>query len=987
MLTWKIMSCGVLLLAGLWQPAAAQYPGWQHAGPIYLLTTPEGADLPATAAEAGFPVLVRLHRDFFPFQQTQPQGGDLRFSAGGNALAYQIEEWDAANGTASVWVRLPQLKGNARQAITVHWGKADAASESNGAAVFNESNGYASVWHMTEPVRDEVGTITSKDEGTTAIGGVVGQARHFAGKQGITGGDNITGYPSGTGPMTTEAWFRAEGAHGTVLAWGKEQRPGKVMVNFLSPPRLAIQCYFADVEAKRPLAVGEWYHVVHTYQEKDSRVYINGRLEGASTPVLNIPKISSLWIGGWYRNYNFVGAVDEVRISKVVRSADWVKLQYENQQPLQTLVGPVVQAGSELAVSPAALTVAEGKCATVSAKAGGAQKIYWILKRDGRETVVATDRFTYTFDAGRVTGETTATLQFKAIYPNEVRTKEIPITINEGIPDPAFTVQAPAAWDGRTTIEVVPQVTNLAAMQAGGAGDLKLAWTVSNIAVDKEAAPGKLILRLAQNSGNLTVAVTADNGGVPVTKTVTVAVSEPKRDAWLARTPAADEQPVDNQFYSRDDRNEGTLYYNGTLTEAADAVFLKVYADDKPYRDERGKPAADLSYALAVKLKPGLVKYKVEFGTVRGGSETVVRTVTNLVCGDAYLIDGQSNALATDTGEQSPPETSEWIRSYGRPEGKVPNETGNLWCNPVWKARKGEAAELGYWGMELAKRLVASQQVPIFIINGAAGGTRIDQHQRNAADPTDLTTIYGRMLWRVRQAKLTHGIRAILWHQGENNQGAASPTGDYDWKSYQEYFIEMSAAWKRDFPNVQHYYVFQIWPNACSMAGNSGAGDHIREIQRTLPRLYSNLSVMSTLGIKPPGGCHYPLEGWAEFARLIQPLIERDVYGKVVPEAITPPDLKRACFTSAAKDAIALEFDQPVIWIESLASQFYLDGIKDQVASGTVNGMTLTLKLKAASAAGKITYLKETAWDPNNLLYGTTGIAALTFCEVPIQDR
>ena len=37
---------------------------------------------------------------------------------------------------------------------------------------------------------------------------------------------------------------------------------------------------------------------------------------------------------------------------------------------------------------------------------------------------------------------------------------------------------------------------------------------------------------------------------------------------------------------------------------------------------------------------------------------------------------------------------------------------------------------------------------------------------------------------------------------------------------------------------------------------------------------------MSTLGIKPPGGCHYPAAGYAEFARLICPLIERDHYGK-----------------------------------------------------------------------------------------------------------
>ena len=55
--------------------------------------------------------------------------------------------------------------------------------------------------------------------------------------------------------------------------------------------------------------------------------------------------------------------------------------------------------------------------------------------------------------------------------------------------------------------------------------------------------------------------------------------------------------------------------------------------------------------------------------------------------------------------------------------------------------------------------------------------TRIDQHQRSAADPEDRATIYGRLLWRVREARLTHGVRAVLWHQGENDQGADGPTG------------------------------------------------------------------------------------------------------------------------------------------------------------------------------------------------------------------
>src|SRR6185295_9746324 len=311
----------------------------------------------------------------------------------------------------------------------------------------------------------------------------------------------------------------------------------------------------------------------------------------------------------------------------------------------------------------------------------------------------------------------------------------------------------------------------------------------------------------------------------------------------------------------------------------------------------------------------------------------------------------------------------------------------NLWCNPVWKAQKGEKAELGWWGMELAKRLVENQKVPIFIINAAVGGTRIDQHQRNDADPTDLTTLYGRMLWRVQRARLTHGIRAILWHQGENDQGSDGPTGGYGWETYHRYFMDMSAGWKQDFPNVKHYYVFQIWPNACSMGGKNGSGDLLREKQRTLPSLYSNMSILSTLGVRPPGGCHFPLAGWAEFARLIQPLIERDFYGKAPSASITPPNLRNASYAVGADNTIALEFDQPVVWTDALAGQFYLDGEKGKVASGSVSGNVLTLTLKDAGTAKKITYLKEIAWNQDTLLLGANGIAALTFCEVPLPER
>ena len=46
----------------------------------------------------------------------------------------------------------------------------------------------------------------------------------------------------------------------------------------------------------------------------------------------------------------------------------------------------------------------------------------------------------------------------------------------------------------------------------------------------------------------------------------------------------------------------------------------------------------------------------------------------------------------------------------------------------------------------------------------------------------------------------------------------------------------------------------------------------------------------------------------------------------------------------------------------------------------------LTLKLKEPVQAGKITYLDEMSWSQDRLLIGKNGIAALTFCNVPIED-
>jgi hypothetical protein len=986
----------LLAFMALLHTATAQYQGWKHSGSFFLLTTQEGANLPATASLEGFPLLLRLDKDCFDFKQAQGAGEDLRFAAGGKPLAYQIDNWDATAATAAIWVRIPAIMGNSHQKIDMFWGKPDAKNESNGKAVFNETNGYLGVFHLDDPVVEETGSIEAKDQGTTTTSGVIGQGRRFEPGKGIHCGDNISTFPTGSNPHSTEVWFKARSAGDRIVCWGNGGPKAVVQLILGKPPHLFMDCYGAgaSLQADGRTPMNEWVHAIHTCKSGDSRLYVNGVLAGVSTNAnspLDIKSPAKMMIGGW-GNYVFDGDMDEVRVSKVARSADWVKLQYENQKPLQSVVGPLVRPGSDFAVSVKTINLTEGKSLTVLAKAGGARKLYWIIKRGTQETIAAIDRFSFTLDAGRVTGDDAFTLQLKAVFANDVKTLEIPVSIKEDMPDPVYTLQAPATWNGRDPIEVVPQITNLSALQAKGAATVKSQWSVSGLAVIKEDAPGKLILKRSQNSGKLTVTATASNGGKPVTQTIQIIVKEPAKEQWVQRTPDKDEKPVDNQFFARDDTNEGTLFYNGTLAEPADTVFLKLYADNKLVKTETQKPKADKSYTFVLKLKAGLVKYKVEFGTKSGSAEKIEQTVSNLVCGDAYIIEGQSNAVGynyegTDKRQDLTRTNSPWIRSFGGC-GEAADPLAGGWGNAVVERLTPTSPDrvhfISVWGMALAKKLVEDTKIPVCIINGAVGGTRIDQHMPDHVRAANKERpIYGNLKQRVVAAKLTHGIRGVLWHQGEADQGFDGPDNCYGCEMYENYWLELTAAWKQDYPNIRNYYLFQIWPNACAQGGTRNS-DKLRDVQRQLSRLYSSLSVVPTLDIPSGASCHFKTDDYEKMGLAMAPLLERDIHGMVFPQPISSADLKKASYTTAKNDEITLEFDQPVTWYDALVSQFYLDGEPVKVASGSVTGNLLKLKLMAPATAKTITYITDKKWDSKTLLYGKNGLAALTFCEVPL---
>ena len=1007
-----------MLTLGL-RETAAQYGAWKNAGSMYIVTTPDGANLPASALEIDFPLLVRLNQDFFDFSQAKPQGEDIRFSTNGKPLAYQMERWDTSAGNAAVWVRIPTIKGNDQQVIKMHWGNDKASSESNGEQVFQTSTGFAGVWHLGDNLEDATSNnldgFNRPDKPTTNTSGIIGDAQEFGMNKflvvrppGAQRDRRVTCMPSGNADRTMSAWVNPKNfeshnwAQASIGGWGEPERGQKPNMGLSyftmtgrGQPRFHL--YGFDPRCASTLPRNQWRHIALSVSENMVRFYVDGVLNRtidnnsevvSKLGILSTPASTPVDLGDHGNGRGpFNGAMDEVRFESVARSSNWLKLCVENQKPLNSLVGPLVQDGNAFSVSESNLVMKEGSSIALSAKAGGARKVYWILQDGDKEEILAVDSFNYEFNSGRIAESKTVNLLFKAVLESGVKTHTLPITIRERIPNPVYTLEVPQTWNGRDELEISPSIVNLAEMKSEGVGDLNYSWKISGMATVSETDAGKLVLKRAQNSGTLTVALALDNGGDAISQSASIIVTEPNHDPWVVRTADADEKPVDHQFYARDESGQGTLHYKGTLKEPADSVFLKLYAGDQLFDTQRQQVSSENKYSLAVNLQAGLTAYRTEFGITRGEVDTVLEKADDLVCGDVFVIQGQSNAEAWTDQRVVHPFRSPWLRSFGTPTTNKHRARDVVWGNALSfnGGQKHHHLQIGYWGVELGKLLIEKHKIPMCIINGAQGGTRVDQHQRNEADPTDVATIYGRLLWRLQQARLTHGVRAVLWHQGENDQGESGATGTFGWVNYQDYFLRMTAAWKEDYPNIKHYYIHQIWPGACG--SRSVENDRLREQQRQLPGQFSNMSIMSTLGIRPGGGCHFLAEGYAAMAKQLFPLVNQFNYGVEAKIPVTPPNIQSVSYVGTGKDAIKLVFDQNVKWQDEILGRFYLDDLSAELISVSGTDRILTLKLAETSTAKTLSYVRGGTWRQDDAIIrgAANNIAALTFCEFPIR--
>ncbi|TLX79080.1 MAG: LamG domain-containing protein [Thaumarchaeota archaeon] len=84
---------------------------------------------------------------------------------------------------------------------------------------------------------------------------------------------------------------------------------------------------------KNPLpSQGKWYYAVFTWNGTTNILYINGTRVGSSTTAHQSGTPSSFYVGTYSSlSELFNGNLDEIRISNIARSANWIATEYNNQ--------------------------------------------------------------------------------------------------------------------------------------------------------------------------------------------------------------------------------------------------------------------------------------------------------------------------------------------------------------------------------------------------------------------------------------------------------------------------------------------------------------------------------------------------------------------------------------------------------------------------------------------------------------------------------
>jgi hypothetical protein len=320
------------------------------------LVAPSGTTL------TDFPVLIS---GTYSYLATSGHGGgvqnsngyDVIFSsdaAGTSLLNYDRESYSSSTGAVNYWIKTPTLSSSSNVIYMFYGNSGVSTDQSNATGTWN-SNNYLSVYHLPDGT-----TLTANDStvnghngsisgGATAVTGEIGGGASFDGSSGYV---DMSNFADNLSNFTVSAWFdtssTSAGPHSCGTFIVSKLGPGGCTsgegwgIGLLTPPYNIFGFLQTD---------GSDYNETYTNASFNDGNWhqVNMVVTGGSTITLYIdgsPVSQSTANGGTLGAYSntsnvriandndsefFSGREDEVQISNVARSSDWIATEYNNQ--------------------------------------------------------------------------------------------------------------------------------------------------------------------------------------------------------------------------------------------------------------------------------------------------------------------------------------------------------------------------------------------------------------------------------------------------------------------------------------------------------------------------------------------------------------------------------------------------------------------------------------------------------------------------------
>ncbi len=351
--TMNLLFSAILTLVVLCASPAVNAADGSQKKVLVIDTTATGVEVTEELTQV--PVLVRLHSGNFTFTEAQPDGSDLHFFAadGKTPLPSQVENFEATDELANVWLLLPKVAALGKTPLVMTWGgdKAGAAHVSgkvqDPAAVFTFH--FAQADALKDSTANAIPATSSTAKSVAA--GPIGAAIALDGGAGIALAPSPSLKVQASAGFTFSAWVKPTDVGAPAAGLLALPATGKGLRIGLAGGKLEVGQGTTSVSANLPLKPGVWQHVAVVASAGKVTLYVDG-LEAGSGNLALTDVVGDALIGA-----GFGGELDEVTLLAASRSADYVKLQALGQAADSPLLSADEEGASAGEVSYAAILI------------------------------------------------------------------------------------------------------------------------------------------------------------------------------------------------------------------------------------------------------------------------------------------------------------------------------------------------------------------------------------------------------------------------------------------------------------------------------------------------------------------------------------------------------------------------------------------------------------------------------------------------------